>query len=270
MASTNERRIAREIMNTVWKLNLPLKLDEITEGQGNCFPLAILAQCRRPEVFKELNRSIQAQVYQNDPTLLRLAVQSFMANSNHPTIQEYKRRYGEVLAVIDQANWNEYWDNMIGNNVWVDYIFIQSTAWYLNHDIIIVTTSSTENHPYLTISGNLDNENLPCPGVDLTIGSKSQIHYQSLLPLTVTVKKSPVKANIPEDTIKLKVALSSYERSYTSDMKKINDMPPNIDSRVEYPDLVNPKELKKNKQKDINTNAAQSKLLPKKQLKKNP
>ena len=53
MASTNERRIAREIMNTVWKLNLPLKLDEITEGQGNCFPLAILAQCRRPEVYKE-------------------------------------------------------------------------------------------------------------------------------------------------------------------------------------------------------------------------
>ena len=36
--------IANEIMQTVMALGLPLKLDELTEGLGNCFPFAILQQ----------------------------------------------------------------------------------------------------------------------------------------------------------------------------------------------------------------------------------
>ena len=166
MASQDERRIATEILKTVRRLDLPLKLDEITEGRGNCFPLSILAQCRRLEVFRELNGSVQAIVCKNDPTLLREVVCSFIMNSRHPRIQEFKRRYKEVLSVIDQRNWIEYWNNMVRNYEWVDYIFVQSTAWYLHHDIIIVTTSSTEEHPFLTISGNLDDEKIPCPGIE--------------------------------------------------------------------------------------------------------
>jgi hypothetical protein len=54
MAMENEKMIAGEIMNTVRRLQLPLKLDEITEGRGNCFPLAILAQGRRSEIFRGL------------------------------------------------------------------------------------------------------------------------------------------------------------------------------------------------------------------------
>ena len=51
MATENEWRIAQEIMKTVRRHELPLRLDEITKGRGNCFPLSILAQCRRPEIF---------------------------------------------------------------------------------------------------------------------------------------------------------------------------------------------------------------------------
>ena len=36
-----ERRIADEIMETVHRLQLPLKLDQLTEGKGNCFPISI-------------------------------------------------------------------------------------------------------------------------------------------------------------------------------------------------------------------------------------
>ena len=115
----------------------------------------------------------------NDPTLLRTAVYSFVTKSKHPTIKAYKQRYEEVLSVIDQRTWKEYWNTMIRNYEWVDYIFIQSTAWYLKHDIIIVTTSSTVQNPYMTISGNLDDCNIPCPGIELTVGSKSQVHFQS-------------------------------------------------------------------------------------------
>ena len=52
MATEDDERLALEIMKTVRRLKLPLKLDQITEGRGNCFPLAIQAQCSRPEIKK--------------------------------------------------------------------------------------------------------------------------------------------------------------------------------------------------------------------------
>ena len=101
MATQAELNIASEIMKTVRRLQLPLKLDEITEGRGNCFPLSILAQGRRSEIFKELNSLTQSLMLQNDPTKLRREVFKFMTNSRHRTIQHYKKTYEEVLARID-------------------------------------------------------------------------------------------------------------------------------------------------------------------------
>ena len=49
-----ERSIANEIMDTIHRLQLPLKLDQLTEGKGNCFPIAIIQQLRRPEIFSQL------------------------------------------------------------------------------------------------------------------------------------------------------------------------------------------------------------------------
>ena len=58
MATGDEIRIAHEITKAVRRLQLPLKLDEITEGRGNYFPLSVLAQCRRQEVFQNLTSPI--------------------------------------------------------------------------------------------------------------------------------------------------------------------------------------------------------------------
>ena len=71
MATEDELRIAQEIMNTVRRLQLPLQLDEITEGRGNCFPLSVLAQCRRQEIKQHLTDPIKSLMEQNNPTLLR-------------------------------------------------------------------------------------------------------------------------------------------------------------------------------------------------------
>ena len=193
MAAQNEQKIATEIMKTVRRLELPLHLDEITEGRGNCFPLAILAQGRRKEVFQELRSLTQHIIKMNDPTLFRREVYKFMGKSTHKNIQSYKKKYEEVLGKIDDKTWEEYWEVMLRNYEWVDYIFIQSTAWYLNHDIIIVTTASREDHPYITISGNIDDESIPCQGVALTIGSKLNCHYQSLLPLDIRVTENEIQ-----------------------------------------------------------------------------
>ena len=115
MATENEWVIALEIMETVRRLQLPLNLDEITEGRGNCFPLSILAQCRRPEIFQNLNSQTRSLVQQNDPSLLRRVVHTFMMNSRHRAIQEYRRQYKEVLETLDNKTWTEYWKVMLRN-----------------------------------------------------------------------------------------------------------------------------------------------------------
>jgi hypothetical protein len=153
-----------------------------------------------------------------------------MTKSRHITIQNYKKRYEEILAKLDDKTWEEYWEVMIRNYEWVDYVFIQSAAWYLGHDIIIVATTSTEQTPFITISGNMTDENIPCPGIALTIGSKSSVHYQSLLPLEIRVTKTQIKPRIPENTINLAAT-------------KVNDHSDlNTNSREEFPDLSPPKE----------------------------
>ena len=68
MATEDERRIGLEILKKVRQLNLPLKLDEITEGRGNCFPLAIIAQCRRSDHCQTNNR--RGAVYGSECSLL--------------------------------------------------------------------------------------------------------------------------------------------------------------------------------------------------------
>ena len=107
MATADELRIAHEIMKAVRRLQLPLQLDEITEGRGNCFPLSVLAQCRRQEIFQNLTTPIRGLIQQGDPTLLRRAVHSFMMKSRHSKIQAYKRRYQEILAPVDDRSWRE-------------------------------------------------------------------------------------------------------------------------------------------------------------------
>ena len=104
MATQDERRIGQEILNTARRLNLPVKLDEITEGRGNCFPLSVLAQCRRSEIFKHLNESTKSLIFKNDPTLLRKAVCSFMTNTQNKKVKDYQRRYEEVLAPLDEKS----------------------------------------------------------------------------------------------------------------------------------------------------------------------
>jgi hypothetical protein len=72
---------------------------------------------------------------------------------------------------------------MTEDKMWVDYTFIQATAWYMKLDMWIIDTSCTESTPYIRISGNLENGNIPCEGPVITIGSKSNCHFQSLLPV---------------------------------------------------------------------------------------
>ena len=69
-----EEKIAKEIMEMVEWLRLPLYLDKIKEGKGNCFPIALIAQCRREDIFTELTDELKSLILEDNSTSIRLAV----------------------------------------------------------------------------------------------------------------------------------------------------------------------------------------------------
>jgi hypothetical protein len=68
------------------------------------------------------------------------------------------------------------------DGTWVDHIFVQMIAWYMELDLLILTTSSQPENPVIFISGNINN--IPAPGSipPLVLGNYTNVHYQSLLP----------------------------------------------------------------------------------------
>ena len=172
--------MAFEIMNAISRCQLHMMLDEITQGDGNCFPRAVVQQCHRQEIQKNIEKSIKMKV--NHFMSIRSAVCDFMMNISHPCIERFRQSYNVNEYPVSRIPWNDYWFAMRQNKVWVDYKFIQGTAWYLSHDMMIVTTQSTPENPYLYVSGNKEDMNIPCPGVPLLIGSQLDLHFQSLLP----------------------------------------------------------------------------------------
>ena len=179
-----ELNIANQIMDTVRRLQLPVKLDQLTEGRGNCFPIAVLQQCRRPEILSQLS-PLHTEIVKHETGYneIRNSVKQFIEKSENPKIVSFKAQYDESVAIANGELWEQYWERMTEDQMWVDYMFIQTTAWYLKLDMWIIDTSCTESTPYIRISGNIENENIACDGPVITLGSKSNCHFQSLLPV---------------------------------------------------------------------------------------
>ena len=153
-----EKRIADEIKNQIKILNLPLVLDDLTRGRGDCWPVAVLQQCRRPEILSSLPPHIQQFAQKIDQWKFRIYVARFATGQgvdprvrNSPRILAMKKHY-ESTKEKDQS-WSEYWDSLIKKRQWVCEIFVECTALLLQHDIHIISTSSTPDQPWLVISG---------------------------------------------------------------------------------------------------------------------
>ena len=162
---------------TIQRCNLPLKFDNKTEGFGNCFPNAIVQQCRRPEVKTWLQKNKQWAIVSNHFTLRRKVTN--LARSNHKTIDNHKTEYEEAT----RESWNDYWKQMEQEGTWVDAQFVRVTAWFMGLDILILTTSSKQENPFIHIKGNINNPEASSHGPPLLLGNYTNCHYQSLLPL---------------------------------------------------------------------------------------
>ena len=126
-----ERKIANEIMDTINRLQLPFKLDQLTEGLGNCFPIAIIQQLRRPEILSQLRPAPKRLVkHRTGHSLLRQSVHQFIMKSRSPRVVEFKAQYEETNGIVSQLSWNQYWERMIIDKTWVDYWFKQQLGTY--------------------------------------------------------------------------------------------------------------------------------------------
>ena len=179
--------LAQEIQEIIRQTELPFKLDEITIGDGNCFPRAVLQQCQRKLVKNYLrNRQVNLRTYME---LKRNVCQFMLKESNVPMLREFKVRFearqGEARLRGEHAHtWNQYWMTMAKDGEWVDAVFVQATAWYLFSDIhLIPTATATKENPFFTINGNYTYETASCPGPALLLGYNSNLHYQSVLPI---------------------------------------------------------------------------------------
>ena len=175
-----------------------------TEGYGNCFPNVLVQQCRRPEVKAWLQKNKPFAIF-NGQQLLRAKVTNFALKSRHKKIADLGSKYEEELKLVEKRSWEEYWNQMAHNGTWVDHMFVQMTAWYMELDLLILTTSSLPDNPFILISGNINNSSEMMIGPPLILGNFTNVHYQSLLPMQSTLNQVKNKeSGNPKETYKEK------------------------------------------------------------------
>ena len=110
----NERELADKILTYTKRQNLNYKLDKLTRGQGNCFPLSVLQQINQEEIFDylmvsqskqrdriydSLNNDIRAIAQRLDHQEFRKRIQNFIINSDDERLTPMKINFNESMNV---------------------------------------------------------------------------------------------------------------------------------------------------------------------------
>ena len=105
--------------------------------------------------------------------------------SSRRSVMFVEKMDSDRTGLVPSSNWLIGLDSMdvCKDEKRVNVMFVQATAWYLELDVWIIATSSTDSNPYIAISGNIEDETIPCNSPIITLGTKSNCHYQSLLPI---------------------------------------------------------------------------------------
>ena len=224
----NEVRWADNIMASNRRLGLKsFKLDKLTKGEGSCFPIAVLQQLNREEVFGYLRDDLRQLTRTMDYHLFRQRVKDFvcMFEWNHLKVKELKKFFyidqgAKQAAGEETKTWEEYWGTMLIDTEWADAYFIQATAWYLEMNIQIMDTKCNKDEPYYTIDGNFGGEG--CSDI-LYIGYFSEVHYQSLM-IDYSVEHTETDISMENEDMDNEKALEedSHENSVNFDDSKKN------------------------------------------------
>ena len=194
-------RLAERIMEGVRRAQLPLRLplDDITEGDGNCYFRAVCSQLQRLEVaapdhFRRL-----------DHLSLRRKVCNFMLKSRLKVVENFKRNWYDFRL----GDYDQWWMAMAESkgNIWAEGPVIHATAWFLERDIYVVSEQATLGDPFLPFSGNQDGSEAACAGAALWLGHLTGLHYQTLMPLPTERESMPPRPKLREveETLQAKV-----------------------------------------------------------------
>ena len=178
--------MAEEFTSAIQRCGLPLKLDEATQGDGNCWVRAVVQQLERPEMRQQLNnrtREILNVRKSERHLVLKSRIAEFATTSRHPNILDIKETFRtEGQGQADNISWEDHWRSLKKDKEWSDEVMVQATAWFTEMDIQLVMTTGMPEEPFKMIGGNMDDRIKDCPGFPMWIGYKNNIHYQSLLP----------------------------------------------------------------------------------------
>ena len=144
------------MMRTIPKLKEEFEVDQITFGDGQCFSTACIQQIRRPDVNKSLDSRWQKYSWIMDPRAFKSQVRKFMQDNKHQKVKDLKIQ----LENFTGMSWKVYWSAkyIMKKSTWADHVFIQSSAWFLQKDIVI--HQNIKSKPTTTISGNINDENI--------------------------------------------------------------------------------------------------------------
>ena len=115
-----ERDLADKVMRYVKQNNLKFKLDKLTRGQGNCYPVAVLQQLRRKEIFQAMAQDLKEAALNLDHMKLRKMVVNYIIGSKDVKIRQMHENYIQsmcALADMGEATmtWQQYWYNMLND-----------------------------------------------------------------------------------------------------------------------------------------------------------
>ena len=192
-------QLAERIMEGVRRAQLPLRLplDDITEGDGNCYFRAVCSQLQRPDV------AASDQLRRLDHRSLRRKVCSFMLKSRLPVVQNFKRNWYEFRL----GDYDQWWTDMAESkgNIWAEGPVIHATAWFLERDIYVVSEHASMDDPFIPFSGNQDGSDIACTGAALWLGHLTGLHYQTLMPLPTEREPPRPKLREVEETLQARV-----------------------------------------------------------------
>ena len=98
-----ERNAADSIVKMMRHLRLPVDLDDLTRGEGDCMIIALLQQLRRPQVYRILSQEIKSLVSEKTISLdslnvFRLTVWDYAMTSEDPQVRLIKENFERLYC----------------------------------------------------------------------------------------------------------------------------------------------------------------------------
>ena len=94
------------LTQAIQRCNVPLKHDNPTEGFGNCFPNAVVQQCRIPEVKSWLQKNRPAAIF-TSPQALRQKVKQFALKSRDQAVIDVRMQYEQEIRPVDGTRYQD-------------------------------------------------------------------------------------------------------------------------------------------------------------------